>query len=312
MSIDQEFSISGIQRLGVSYNQPKLSPWATWNSTAITFANNESVGFQPHGLFVHSSDAVYVCERSLNRAQVWPAGNMLPARNISGGLTEPFAIFVAVNGDVYIDNGGSNHRVDMWTPNSTSSVPVMLVEDGCHGLFVDIYESIYCSIDAVHKVTKKSFNDPANTTTIIAGTGVYGPAAYQLTHPRGIFVDIRLNLYVADCSNARIQFFAPGQFNGIPLLGTGASGTISLDNPSDVVLDADGRLYVIDSNGQRIVGWGPGGYQCIAACHTYAGSGPEFLDGAFALSFDSHGNIFCRRRIQRPSTKISYYQERLR
>ena len=222
MSVDQEFSISGIQHLGVSYNQPKLSPWATWNPNAITFANSDSVGTNPHGIFVHSSGSVYVSERDLNRVQVWPEGNMQPMRNISGGLTSPHSIFATVNGDLYVDNGEVNRRVEMWTPNATSSVTVMLVDESCHGLFLDIYENIYCSIDFLHKVSKKSFNDPAGTTTTVAGTGTYGPAADQLTHPRGIFVDIRLNLYVADCSNDRIQRFAPGQSNGIPLLGNGA------------------------------------------------------------------------------------------
>ena len=168
----------------------------------------------------------------------------------------------------------------------------MYVNDTCFGLFVDIYENIYCSIGAQHIVRKKLFKDPANTSVIVAGNGSIGSAPNMLHDPRGIFVDNKRNLYVADCHNNRIQMFVSGQFNGTTLLGNGAPATVSINCPNSVVLDADEHLFVADCSHHRIIGWGPNGYQCIAACSGSSGSSADHLYYPFALSFDSYGSIF--------------------
>ena len=275
-----------------SYNQPKIDPGATWNSSAITFAANQTVGTAFTGIFVNINNTAYAVEKSLNQVQVWLEGNATPARTISDGLNNPVGIFVTISGDVYVDNGLYNGRVDMWTPNSTTSVAAMYVNEICFGLFVDIYGSIYCSLGNLHQVLKKLFKDSANISTIVAGNGTIGSAPNTLHDPRGIFVDTNSNLYVADCHNNRIQMFAPSQSNGTTLLGNGASGTITIYCPNSVVLDADGHLFAADCDSFRIVGWGPNGYQCIAACSGSSGSSSDHLNGPFALYFDSFGNIF--------------------
>ena len=250
------------------------------------------MGIQAHGLFVDINNTVYVAERSLNQVQVWREGNTVPVRNISGGLIAPLTIFATSSGNVYVDNGIFNGRVDMWMPNSTIGVVAMHVSGGCFGLFADVQENIYCSDGNHHKVLKKSFNDPANASIIVAGTGTGGAGSNMLNHPRGIFVDTVFNLYVADCYNNRVQLFTPGQSNGTTVLGNGAPVlTISISCPSSVILDGDGHLFVSDLGNSRIVGWGLNGYQCVAACNGYAGSPSNFLHDPVTLSFDSYGNI---------------------
>ena len=276
----------------VSYNQPKLSSWATWNPNATTFADNTTLGVGALGFFVSTDNTVYVAELSLNRVQVWTEGNSVPVRTISDGLNYSCNIFATSNGDLYIDNGKYDGRVDMWAPNSTASTVAMYVDESCYGLFVDIYESIYCSVGFRHKVLKKSVNDLANTSIMVAGNGTNGAASSLLSNPRGIFVDTQLNLYVADCDNNRIQRFVSGQSNAATVMGNGSTTTIILHCPNSVVLDADGHLYVVDYGNNRIIGWGPNGYQCIAACNASTGSTADYLNAPFALYFDSYGNIF--------------------
>ena len=276
-----------------SYNRPTFAPSTAWNPNAITFVDNQTVGGQAYGLFVDINNTVYVAERSSNRVQIWLEGSMVPVRNISVGLIEPLTVFASTSGNVYVDNGQYNGRVDMWMPNSTTSVVAMYVNGGCFGLFADIHENIYCSDGNHHQVLKKSFNDPANASIIVAGTGTIGAASNMLSSPRGIFVDTAFKLYVADCYNNRIQLFTPGQSNGTTVLGNGATAaTITLSCPDSVILDADGHLFVSDFGNFRIVGWGRNGYQCIAACSGYAGSNSDSLHDPVTLSFDSHGNIF--------------------
>ena len=244
------------------------------------------------GLFVSINNTVYVLESNLNQVQVWLEGSATPSRTFSGGLNSSTTIFVTIDGNLYVDNGRYNGRVDMWTANSTISTVVMYVDGACYGIFVDIYENIYCSVGDYHRVWKKLYKDSANTSIIVAGNGIAGSASNMLQDPRGIFVDLKLNLYVADCHNNRIQFFAPGQTNATTLMGTGAPGTMDIICPNNLVLDADGHLYVVDYIHNRIIGWGPNGYQCIAACNGSAGSSADHMNGPFALYFDSYGNIF--------------------
>ena len=217
---------------------------------------------------------------------------MSPVRQVSGGLISPIAIFVTSSGDLCVDNGNANGRVDMWMPGSNDSFTVMYVDSTCFSLFMDIYQNIYCSVGYQHRVIKKSSNDVANISVSVAGNGTNGSASDLLSSPRGIFVDTQLNLYVADCGNHRVQFFVHGQLTATTVLGNGSVSTIVLDCPHAVILDADGHLFVADSSKNRIIGWGPNGYQCIAACQGSAGSASDFLNGPVTLWFDSYGNIF--------------------
>jgi hypothetical protein len=226
------------------------------------------------------------------RIVVWLQGNTVPTRNISGNLNYPASVFASDTGDVYGDNGYSNYQVDKWTLNATIGVPVMYVCGACYGFFIDIKNTLYCSMFARHQVVSNSQTKTLNTWSIIAGTNnVAGSTSTTLYNPRGIFVDTSFNLYVADSVNDRIQFFTSGQLNATTLAGTGATGTIALYYPTGVVLDANGYLFIVDCYNHRIVGQGSNGFRCIAAC-SGAGSTSTQLDYPVTLSFDSYGNIF--------------------
>lgn len=213
-------------------------------------------------------------------------------KTISNGLNSTRDIFVTTSGNIYIDNGEFNGRVEKWTLNATAGDVAWYVSDACYGLFVDLNEDLYCAMEWGHQILKKTAKDSVNTTTRIAGSGgVGGNASDMLDGPRGIFVDTDFNLYVADCYNNRIQLFRPGQSNGSTVAGSGAANTITLNWPTDIVLDADGYLFIIEYNGHRIVGSGPYGFRCIAACTGSYGSAANQLWAPCSLSFDSHGNL---------------------
>ncbi|CAF3948269.1 unnamed protein product, partial [Adineta steineri] len=276
----------------LSYNLPKFSAYATWSSNGITLFNSATIGTYPYGLFVDANNTLYVCEYSQNIIQVSLENSTTPIRYISGGLSRPYTAFVTLNGDVYIDNGYAYNQVDKWTLNSTTSVLAMNVKGTCCGLFIDIYNTIYCSQCTVHQVVTKSLNSNSNMWIVVAGTDCSGSTSSTLYNPRGIFVDTDLNLYIADYTNNRIQLFISNRLDGITVVGTGASSTITLSNPSGVVLDADGYLFITDSGNQRVIGSGPNGYRCLVGCSQVAGSGSNQLNNPLTLSFDSHGNMF--------------------
>ena len=280
----------------MSYNQPKLCPNASWNSNATTFANSSVVGGNPWGLFVTVNNTIYASDRSNHRVQIWSNNSLNPTKTISGGLTYPYSIFVTITGDIFVDNGQTNGRVDKWIVNTNTSVPVMYVNSSCYGLFIDVTDVLYYSMYNNHQVLKRWLNDNSSLPTTVAGTGIAGSTSSMLNGPCGIFVDTNLDLYVAECGNHRIQLFRSGQSSGITVAGSGSINiTITLRCPTSIVLDADGYLFIADHHNHHIVGSGPNGFRCIVGCSVGVGGARNALDQLFypaTLSFDHFGNIY--------------------
>ena len=258
----------------------------------MTFANETTLGANATGIFVTANNTVYATSTALNSVLIWPEGGVNQTNSIFGYLNSPFSTFVSIGGDVYADNGENNGRVDKWGMNATNSTTVMLVSGRCGGLFVDIYESLYCSLPFSHRVLKKSVDSNANRSITVAGTGTVGSTPEMLHNPYGIFVHIDLSLYVADYSNDRVQLFRSGQSNGTTVAGTGAPGTIALQRPTSVILDGDGYIFIVDQARYRIIGSGPRGFRCIAACTGNSGAASNQLAVSLSLSFDSYGNLY--------------------
>jgi hypothetical protein len=264
---------------------------AIWDGNAITFATSGTVGGTPYGMFVDINNTVYVANRANSQIQVWLQGNSIPTGNITTGLAYPYSVFATITGDIYVDNGYSNNRVDKWA-NGTINSTVMYVKAACYGLFVDINNNLYCSMYTKNQVVTKSLNSNSNMWIVAAGTDCSGSTSNTLNNPRGIFVDTNLNLYVADCGNNRIQEFPSNQTSGITLAGSTATGTITLSCPSGVVLDGNGYLFIVDSSNHRIVASGPNGFRCIVGCAAVSGSSASQLYYPSAMNFDNYGNIY--------------------
>ena len=278
--------------LNLSYNQPRFCPYQTWNPDATTFADNSTVGQHPFGIFVNSHNTVYVPNRSNGQIRIWMNDSKNPTETISGSLSNPLSIFVTTNGDIFVDNGGTNQRVNQWISKTKTWMTVMFVNSSCFGLFIDINHHLYCSMLNHHQVVKKWLNDTTNTTTIVAGTGIQGNGSDMLLRPHGIFVDINLDLYVADRGNHRVQRFRSGEQNGTTVVGNGSlRATITLKGPSGVILDGDNYLFIVDRSNHRIVGSDQHGFRCIVGC-SGGGSLSNQLQLLTIMSFDSYGNIY--------------------
>ena len=289
--------------LTLSYNQPRFCLNTIWNSNATTFANERFVGRFPSGIFVNSNNSIYIPNRDTGEIHIWLNENHLnPTKTISGSLSDPLSLFVTTNGDIYVDNGKTNGRVDKWIRENETWISVMNVTSYCYGLFVDIYENLYCSMSYNHRVDKKWSN---GTTTIVAGTGVRGSQSDMLFRPYGIFVDINLDLYVADYWNHRIQLFRLNQRNGITVAGKGSANvTIELLNPTGIVLDGDRHLFIVDHRNHRIIGSDENGFRCIFGCSGEEGSTNDKLSSPVTMSFDSYGNIYVTDRDNHRVQKI--------
>jgi len=216
---------------------------------------------------------------------ICPNNNVDPNIVLYGNLSGIASMFVTSNGNIYAVNGNSVNVFVKSVSYSNISISVMANSASCMGLFVDISNSLYCSIDIQHQVFKKWLNDNTSVGTRIAGTGSQGSASNLLNNPNGIFVDTNFDLYVADYWNHRIQLFRLGQSNGITVAGnTSLNLTISLYCPSNVILDRNKYLFISDSRNNRIIGSDENGFRCIIRCS--GGSNTR------SIAFDSFGNLY--------------------
>ncbi|CAF3928853.1 unnamed protein product, partial [Adineta steineri] len=277
---------------GLWYNRPMFSSCALWNPNATTFANESTLGSHTHGIFIDTYNTIYAGSWSNSFVKVWPNGSSTATRTIQTGLYKPYSLFVAMNGDVYIDNGLLNGRVDKWISNATNGTGVMNISAPCYGLFIDTNNTLYCSLADLNKVLKVDLISVSGIQMMIAGNGSSGLTSSLLDYPWGIYVDTDFTLYVADAGNHRIQCFKYGELNGTTAAGVMASGTISLSSPTGIVLDGNGYLFIMDTGNSRIVASSSAGFRCVAGCSGHSGSTADTLHNARYMSFDIYGNMF--------------------
>jgi hypothetical protein len=268
---------------------------ARWNPDGITFANEIVIGLEPSSLFVDRNNTVYVGDHLNGHIHVWRDDSTTVMRTIFNTSRTPDALFVNIDGDIYV---GSQvvRAVEKWGLNTTNSIVVMIVDTFCFGLFIDIANHLYCSSGKEDRVVKQSLDDDENMLSTVAGTGYPGSTSDMLNQPHGIFIDINFDLYVADCGNDRVQLFKFEQLNGITVAGKDATLSIALDCPTAVFLDTNSNLFIVDGWTHRIIGSTPNGFYCVVGCPSVRSSASNQLNYPTAAAFDNYGNIFVADR----------------
>ena len=279
--------------LDVSYNQPKFCPSATWNSTGIIVANHSQIDFGPYGLFINTNNTIYVSSPNQGKMYMKLEGSTdIVSMNISGYYDGPYSQFVDTFGDIYHDIGAPFYQVRAWRTSTSSHVLMLSTGGQCNNIFIDTNDSLYCSMQFNHRVTKRSLGFSDNQTIIVAGGDCGGFLPNRLYNPSGIFVAINSDLYVADTGNHRIQIFHPGQANGTTVVGREAFGTITLRRPTSVVLDADEYLFIVDCFQHRVVRSTSDGFFCVVGCSEVEGSASDQLSRPQIMAFGRNGDIF--------------------
>ncbi|CAF1171189.1 unnamed protein product [Adineta steineri] len=294
----------------LSFNRPRFCPTAIWNSNGITFADQSIVGLNPYTIFVNTNNTIYAVNGEHNTIVIWHEESVNPTKIISGNFIVPGSLFVTSNGDIYIDDGSKNGQVQRWRAETGAFATVMNVSSRCEGLFVDIYDTLYCSMVDHHQVVKRSLNDSEMASNrVAAGTGIDGSDSDELDGPGGIFVDVNLDLYVTDCYNDRVQLFQSGESDGITVAGrTSPFPTVRLSCPNGIVLDVKKYLFIVDFGNHRIVGSGVNGFRCLVGCYG-EGSQSNQLYGPFGFSFDRSGNMFVTDAENHRIQKFEYLEE---
>ena len=245
-----------------------------------------------YSVFVDVLNTVYVASQQTGLIQVWVQGNSKPTTINTSNASAQYALYVTVNNEIYVNGGPLNNGVDKWSLNPTAKTNTTYLGGPCTGLFIDLNNTLYCSIGIYHRVVTTSLVNSAGTIVPVAGNNVSGALPYMLSSPQGIFVHTNFTLFVADMGNNRIQQFEAGDTNGTTAAGNTSSPRVFLNRPTAVVLDGSDFLFIVDSGNNRIVGSDTRGFRCVAGCSNVSGSAANQLQYPRSLSFDSDGNIY--------------------
>ena len=230
--------------LGVSYNQPIFDSDASWNSNGTTILNNSSIGSYSYDIFINTNNTIYVPNQDNGQIIIWSEGNITSLTNISANLLNSSSIFVTTTGDIYVDTFHLIGGVSQILLNSIIPISRMNLCQQCWDIFIDINKILYCSLSERHQILATTLNNNFNQLTIVGGTGSAGSTLTMLRNPRGIFVDITNDLYVADCENDRVQLFKSGKLTAVTKAGNGSLNvTITLNCPTGIILDGD-KIFI--------------------------------------------------------------------
>jgi len=236
---------------------------------------------------------------------------------IADGLSRPNGIAIDYKGAIVVMDGDQVHRISNGRASliagtgtngfsgdgesATNAMLSLFVFPGmpAQGVAADSAGNIYIADYGNHRVRKVT---TGGTITTIAGTGIAGgsgdeePATNaQLWSPRGMAIDAKGNLYIADSDTNRVRVVDP-QGNIHAFAGTGVGGdagdgdsalNAQLSGPTGLAIDrGTGTLYIADTGNHRV--------RKVAAdgrISTLAGTGPK-LSLPVAIAADDLGDVF--------------------
>ncbi|CAF0947181.1 unnamed protein product [Rotaria sordida] len=335
MFIDNQYNIYISE-----YANHRVTLWSPTNTSAGTpIAGGYGSGstseklYRPWGVYVDSSQVVFVVDKYNHRVQRWDPGAM-SGITVAGATSDPGPWSYQFNypSEITFDPYGymyildtTNIRVQKWLPGAAFGTTVILAPmNSPYGFIFDRRGNIIITDTNNHRILSFAMtcsNVTTTTTTsppttpqaslcptaqwnqtlsVIAGialtiSNIVNPAIL-LYNPNNIYFDGYQNLYIADTSNHRIQYYPRGTLTGITVagsLGSAASNYGQLNNPYAVYVDSNRVMYILDTNNYRVLRWQfgePRGY--LVAGGNGAGTALNQITTSYAMFIDSQSNIY--------------------
>ncbi len=278
----------------------------------------------PRGIALDAQGNLYVVDENNQKIRkVTPEGEVSTLAGSTLGFADgvgataqfydPFGVAIDDQGNVYVGDSNNNkiRKISSNGDVSTLAGSIPGYADGTgtaaqfnapYGVAVDVQGNVFVADLYNHRIRKVTPNGEVSTlagSTQGLANGI-GSAA-QFNFPRGIAVDSRGNVYVADSNNHQIRKITS---NGLvtTLAGSvagfkdGEADTSQFDFPNEVALDAVGRVYVADGNNHKIRK-----IELNGEVSTIAGDAFGFADGTsetaqfnspYGIAIDAEGNIY--------------------
>ena len=281
----------------------------------------------PQGLVFNNAGDLLVADSEDNRVVEYTArsstsysatGTVVTA---SGQLSDPAGLALDANGDLFVANTGANDVVEfLYNSSSATYSSSGVVVAGLSlttkltdpvGVALDAKGDLFVAAAGNNNVEEFAYGNTGTYSSVgteVAGTGVSGSAANQLSAPHGLALDSNGDLFVVDTGNDRVMEYAYSSATAsYATTGTEVAG--SLPNGSDfLAFDASRDLFV--SYGSA----GAGGvleYTYNSAPGTYAGTGTAVGSAnntgtANGLTFNSAGDLFVAEATNLVLELVSY------
>ncbi|CAF1082804.1 unnamed protein product [Rotaria sordida] len=288
--------------------------------------------YYPWGLYVDSNQAVYVADRSNHRVQLWNSESMsgITVAGLTGSsgpwsyqLSNPTGVTLDPYGYIYVLDTG-NSRVQKWFPDASYGTTVISASmNSPYGFMFDLRGNIVITDTSYHRILSFAMTCPNATTpttttvsppttpqaslcptaqwnqtlSILAGTtSSAGTSPTLLYYPYNIYFDGYQNLYVADTTNHRIQYFPRGTTTGITVAGSSGnpgSAYAQFNNPYAIYVDSNRVMYILDTSNYRVIQWKFGDpYGDVVVGGNGAGSALTQITTSYAMFVDSQSNIY--------------------
>lgn len=253
----------------------------------------------PSKIIFDSNNNAYIADQNNNRVLYFPAGSTT-ATAVYGtggsfvagggactasGLNAPLGLALDLSNNLYIGDGGTNHRVVMYPSGATSSATSVIGQPNlttCSGsasatvlgavesILMDAAGGLYVansggtegnrivyfpngSLTANRVIGQVNFTN----NTINAG-GSVGPSGFN--KPTRMALDSTGGLYAVDQNNNRVLYFPAGssaatKVYGQPNMTSNGTGTTAstMNLPLGILLDSMNGLYVSEWNNNRIL-----------------------------------------------------------
>ncbi|CAF4993534.1 unnamed protein product, partial [Rotaria sp. Silwood1] len=286
--------------------------------------------YNPWGIYVDSNQTMYIVDRTNHRVQLWlngaisgttVAGSTGDAGPWSYQLSSPTSILLDQYGYLYILDYGNN-RIQKWYPGAAYGTTVISASfyNPC-GMQFDLFNNLVVADTYYHRVVSFSVYCATTTTTTtpspptssptpicataqwnqtfstLAGvSGSRGTTPTLLYNPCDAVLDGYQNLYVADTTNHRIQYFPRGTTTGITIAGSsGSAGSAyaQLNNPHAIYVDSNRVMYILDTTNYRVLRWQFGDpFGSVVAGGNGAGAALTQITTSYAMFVDSQSNIY--------------------
>jgi hypothetical protein len=270
----------------------------------------------PQGLAFDNKGDLFVADSGNNRVLEY-SPNSSTSYSVTAAigtatsqLSSPSGLALDANGDLFVANAGLNNVVEYAYNASTGSyassgtvVAGSGVTGGTQfddpvGVAVDAKGDLFVSAPGNNSVEEFAYNSASGTYaslgTYVAGTGVSGSAANQLSAPHGVALDANGDLFVVDTGNDRVMEYTYNSATA-SYATTGTEIAASLPSGADfLALDASGDLFVSYGSAS---GGGVLEFAYNSATAAYASSGAAVGNvnnpaSATGLAFNSRGDLF--------------------
>ncbi|CAF1213603.1 unnamed protein product [Rotaria sordida] len=177
-----------------------------------------------------------------------------PCGNANNQLCTPYGIALhPTSGTLYMSDY-SNHRIMSYTFGANNGT-LVLGGNGPGQIILSYLHLLVITNSAANNIVQHISG--MSGWTLVAGNinGSSGTASTRLFYPTDVTFDPMGNMYVADSSNHRIQFFYADHLNDTTIAGmSGVVGNnaTTLNEPRSVKLDSQLNLYVVDTFNSRI------------------------------------------------------------